>query len=187
MFRGEKQQGFTLIELMVTLAIAMIVIALSTPISNLFKQNRVTTQVHEFVTSLNMARSSAITHGTTASLCISNGATPPTCDLQDDDNKTWENGWLVFTDVDGDCSFTAGTDELIKQHAPLGDGFSLRINDHECIQYNANGITGDTNGTLTLCDPSGKDTFKRGIEISRTGRARIVDTKTPDGALAACP
>ena len=187
MFRGEKQQGFTLIELMVALAIAMIVIALSTPISNFFRQNRVTTQVHEFVTSLSLARGAAIAHGNPASLCISDGETPPGCVALADPSKTWEDGWLVFSDVNGNCNFDDGTDEILTHHSSLGDGFSLRINNNECIQYDANGIAGNTSGTLTMCDSSKKDTFKRGIEISRTGRVRIVDTNTPDAVLTACP
>ena len=190
MDRGEKQSGFTLIELMVALAIAMIVITLSTPLSNVYKQNRVSTQVHEFVSALNLARSEAITRGNTVSVCVSDGADPANCDNVADENKSWENGWLVFSDSDNNCT-VSGDDVILHQHNQLNTGFSLRVDTHECIQYNANGITPNSSGVWTLCDPSKKDQFKRGVEISLSGRVKIHHdpaSAVADGVnLAACP
>ena len=187
MFRGEKQQGFTLIELIVVLALIAIIVTLSTPVSNLFTQNRVTSQVHEFVTSLNMARSAAVAHGNPASLCVSDGNSPPAC--SNDPNANWENGWLVFTDANSNCLID-DTDEMLRQHEALSEGFTLRFATNKCITYTANGITPNTNGTLKLCDPSKKPSYKRGINIAISGRAQILDVTEAQNQginLAGCP
>ena len=215
MDRGKHQSGFTLIELMVALAIAMIVITLSTPLSNIYKQNRVTTQVHNFVTDLNLARSTAVSNGSCVSLCIKNNDFDPEepesnrCKSPDTATETWEDGWLVFTDSNCNASIdnegAIDGDTIIKTHSQLAKGFSLLVNstnagegadnnnDRETITYQASGTTPDSAGMWTLCDPSASDKFKRGIEISVSGRVKIyhdvVKAKEDDDDLVfvTCP
>ena len=54
----KKQNGFTLVELMIGLAIAAIVLSIGVPsFGDLMRNNRMTTQVNELVGALNLARS----------------------------------------------------------------------------------------------------------------------------------
>ena len=204
MFRGEKQSGFTLIELMVVLAIAAIVITLSTPLSNLFQQNRISSQVREFAGALNLARGAAISRGSCVSLCISDGNNPAGCRAAtiDDDQESWNDGWLVFTDTNCNAGIDAGdNDTVLKQYDGLPNGYSLRVqstnngdgesNDNrETITYQPSGIARNSAGTWTLCDPSGRSAFKRGIDISVSGRVqslKVDDANNQGIALADCP
>jgi type IV fimbrial biogenesis protein FimT len=204
MLRGEKQSGFTLIELMVVLSIAAIVLTLSTPLSNLFQNNRVSAQVREFVSALNLARGTAISQGMCTSLCISDGNNPPGCraTTNDDDIETWNQGWLVFTDADCDATLDGGTDTLVRQFDGLPTGYTLRVqstnngdgedNDNrETITYRASGIANTSAGTWTLCGPSGQDIHKRGIDIAVSGRVRSLTVAEANNDaninLRACP
>lgn len=171
------------------LAIIAIIVTLSTPLSNIYKRNRVATQVQEFASALNVARNEAVSRGIPVSMCISDGQTPADCAANAGAIMDWAAGWLVFSDSNSNCSIDAG-DTIINQRNSLASGFSLRVNTHQCIQYTATGITPNTNGLWTLCDPSANDDLKRGINISVSGRAQILDAQraTSEGiALADCP
>jgi type IV fimbrial biogenesis protein FimT len=173
MFRGEKQQGFTLIELMVALAIAIIVIALSTPISNVFKQNRVTSIEHEFVTSLNLARSAAVSTATTVSVCRRDPNNANTCLAAGAGNTRWEQGWIVFNDPNADGIIDPG-EVILQQHGGLQAGYTLGEIQRNVITYNASGLTPTSAGTWSLCDPAQDTTFQRAISLSVTGRVTLL-------------
>jgi len=187
MFRGEKQQGFTLIELMVALAIAIIVIALSTPISNIFKQNRVTSLEHEFVTSLNLARSAAVSTATPVTVCRADAVNPNICAAPGAvGRRPWEQGWIVFDDSNNNCIINAG-ETVLQQHAALTPGYTLREAAIDCITYNASGLAPAAAGTWSLCDPNQDAQFQRAVNLSVTGRVNLL---TPPQILAAavpCP
>jgi type IV fimbrial biogenesis protein FimT len=191
MVSGRRQTGFTLIELMVVIAIAALAITLSTPLSNVYKKNRVTSQVHEFVAALNLARSEAITRGNTVSICISDGGTPANCaTINASSPNTWEGGWLVFSDLNSDCLITDGADLLLRQHTKLAPNFTLRHTTASCIQYNSNGVVPTSSGLWKLCDPSKSIRYTRGIDLSISGRAQILDDDLATKqsiSLANCP
>jgi type IV fimbrial biogenesis protein FimT len=185
----------------------VIVITLSTPLSSMFQQNRVSTQVREFVGALNLARGTAISRGACTSLCISNGNNPPGCtaaNFNGDALENWNQGWLVFTDANCNAQIDAGApdnDTILKQFAGLPNNYHLIIestnngqgqgnNDRETITYQASGIANTSVGTWTLCTPSGDDALKRGIDISFSGRVQslTVQQAVQQGvALADCP
>jgi len=179
MVSGGKQSGFTLIELMVVIAIAALAITLSTPLSNIYKRNRVTTQVHDFVAALKLARSEAITRGNPVSVCIADTTNPTQCIPTPNDGSgppgNWENGWIVFSDLDGNCAISSAAEIIIHQHRPLAKNFSLYKQATSCIQYNANGVVPYGHGVLTLCDPTKSDQLKREIDLSISGRVQILD------------
>ena len=162
--------------MLVVVAIISILIALSTPLSNFYKSNRVATHVQDFVSALNTARNHAVAGASPASVCISDGATPPNCVPVANAAAVNEwgtpTGWLVFTDANGNCLIDAG-ETLINQNT-MSTGFSLQVATHNCINYTAAGITPVTNGTWTLCDPSRDANFKRGINLNVAGRVQIL-------------
>lgn len=173
MFRGEKrQQGFTLIELMVAVAIAIIVIALSTPVSNIFKQNRVTSLEHEFVTSLNLARSAAVGTAASVSICRRDPNNANTCAAAGAGNARWEQGWIVFNDPNANGIIEAG-ETILQQHDGLQAGYTLGEIARNVITYNASGLTPTSAGTWTLCDPAQDISFQRNINLSVTGRVTM--------------
>ncbi len=72
--------GFTIVELMITVSVASILLAVAVPSFNqLMVTNRLTTQANDFVSALNYARSEAIKRNTSVSLCRASSATATTC------------------------------------------------------------------------------------------------------------
>jgi type IV fimbrial biogenesis protein FimT len=89
----KNQKAFTLIELMVALAILAVALGLALPnFKNAVANNRSVGTGGELVTALNFARTEAIKRGKRVTLCTTtDGAS---CLATSD----WTKGWLVFTD-----------------------------------------------------------------------------------------
>lgn len=193
--------------MMVVLAIIAIIITLSTPLSNIYRQNRVSTQVQEFISALNVARNEAVSRATSVSMCRPDHRpvdenNQRLLDANDnpieircapgDGTVDWSAGWIVFTDSNpNDCNIDLNAgDTIISEGNSMPNGFSMRVATHNCIKYTASGITPDSSGLWTLCDPSGAENLKRGVNISLSGRVLILDSQRAESLdieLPACP
>lgn len=169
--------GFTLIELMITLAVAAIVLTIAVPsFRSIIQDTRLTTQINELAASLNLARSEAIKRGLSVTICKSNDQdATPTC------GGNWHDGWLVFEDFNNNGAFNSGADTLIKVTSALPASTTL-IFPRNQITYDSTGFaTGVANGTFTLCDDRGVSQAK-GLIASNNGRIRTA----PSANLTSC-
>jgi type IV fimbrial biogenesis protein FimT len=164
----QKITGFTLIELIITLAVAAILLGLAAPsFTDMIKDNRLIAQTNEFTASLNLGRSEAIKRALTVTICKSDNQT--SC------GGNWQGGWLVFEDVDGQGDLDSGTDTIIRVHAALSNGNTLVSNSSTTsnrITYDASGFAMNYNSTFTFCDDRGLSSAK-GRVISPSGRIRV--------------
>ncbi len=169
--------GFTLIELLVTVAMMVIVLTLGVPsFKELIQNNRLTAATNELVTALNLARSEAIKRGRRVTVCKS--ADGSTCTNSGD----WKQGWIVFTDLDGDgsleddgdstpCEQNEDDDCLLRVYPPVDSDIDI-TNSRKRITFAADGTAWGFNGTFTFCDGRGTN-HVRGIVVSATGRVRM--------------
>lgn len=113
----DKQNGMTLIELLITIAVIAVSLALGLPaMSEFIKNNRLTGQTNSLVTAIQVARNEAVKRNTGTTICARNPGTG-TCSGGND----WTNGWLVFSDLDqdgdldGNGSCTTAAEERTKE------------------------------------------------------------------------
>ncbi|MCP5161136.1 MAG: GspH/FimT family pseudopilin [Hahellaceae bacterium] len=94
----DNVRGFTLVELMVTLVIAGILVAIGMPsFTTMIQNNRLSAQINQLTSLISFARSEAAKRpGTVITLCTTNGGS--TCS----NSALWESGWMIMTDADGD-------------------------------------------------------------------------------------
>lgn len=177
---SQKESGFTLVELMVTIAIAGILMSIATPNYRTFiLSSRISAQANEFMTAIGMARSEAIKRGMRISICKS--ANNTSCTTSGD----WAQGWIIFTDTNGSTvGDKDGADVIIQTRGPLAgtNTFIGNTNVVNYISYGASGF-GTQPGTVSLCPPSPAAVVGRDIVISNTGRARV-ERKEPPLAVA---
>lgn len=164
--------GFTLIELIVTITVAGILLAVAVPaFQDLVLGKRLLTLSHETARALSLARQEAIKRGSRVSMCPSSDGAACAAD------GLWEQGWIVFTDPDGDGAVDAGEIVLWARGA-FGGNATLRTgaNFNSFVSYLPSGASrgngGLGNGTFRLCNQRGPE---RGfsIVINNAGRVRI--------------
>ncbi|MGR9107597.1 MAG: GspH/FimT family pseudopilin [Gammaproteobacteria bacterium] len=169
-------RGFTLIELMVTLAVSAMVLSFGVPgFQGLIRDNRMATQYNQFLSALNTTRSEAIKRATRVTICKRNAAGS---DCNNAGN--WENGWIVFTDLDNDGAVDANENILRVQGALSGNN-TLRASNNR-VTYNAQGFAVGFNNTYRLCDFRGP-IHARALVLSNNGRVRRATDSNGDGIV----
>jgi len=114
-----RLHGFTLVELMVALAILAILLAIAAPSYRDFVvDSRMRGEANEFLTGLNFTRSEAVKRNATVSIC-SKGSGDGCAN-----SGSWKLGWIVFVDLDGDGKVESG-DTILRVHGALNEQSNL--------------------------------------------------------------
>lgn len=175
MMRKQKSKygGFTLIEVLVVLAVVVILQTVAVPaMSAAVDSARLGAVTQALNAALQLSRSEAIKRNARVVLCKSDTGT--NC------AKTggWEQGWIVFHDANNNAVVDAG--EVVLQREPALTG-SVKLAGNAMVEsyvsYTAAGQTIMVNGafqsgTLTLCRLSDTRVQARQVVISSSGRVR---------------
>jgi type IV fimbrial biogenesis protein FimT len=171
--------GFTLVELVATLAIASILVAVAAPaFGNLIKDTRLSTTTNDFLGVLQLTRSQAIRSQHYTILCKSPSGS------ECDDAAGWNEGWIAFEDrnrdrhcqdANGDLRCDLDNGLIFLSRAALPTSFSMKAsgNASKRMRFGPGGDTAGYMTTFILCDDRG-DSEARGVKIAITGRARVV-------------
>ncbi len=159
-----KIQGFTLLELMITLAIAIIVASIGVPsFMGLIRDSRMTTLANDFLTDLSYARSEAVTRNETVIIQSESGT------------NNWNNGWYTFY---LDDNSTPPVPVILRRHIALPSGYDLLADPgtfNDQIVYESTGLMATSfNGesSFFLCINTDASTA-RAVVINSLGRAKI--------------
>ena len=94
-----RMSGFTLVEIMISIAVVAILLTIGIPsFRYVTNSNRIAAEINGLLGDMQYARSEAITEGQTVTVCVSTNSTSCAGAAV----STWEKGWLVFSDVNGD-------------------------------------------------------------------------------------
>jgi prepilin-type N-terminal cleavage/methylation domain-containing protein len=161
--KATRQQGVTIVELMVTLAIAAILLGLALPAYNGFiAQRNLTAQGNDFVLALQLAKSEATLRGQLVSMQSTNAA--------DGDNE-WGPGWCVVIGTPGNCNAALRNFDARGANTIDGEG---GIDGISTLTFNSRGLlTLGASGAALICDPTA--TRGRRVNISAIGRVSTDD------------
>ena len=195
----KKNSGFTLLELLITLAIVAILLIVGVPsLRSMMQGNQLVSSTNELLSALHVARSEAIKSNGRVTICESSNGT--SCATTGD----WKNGWIVFIDAGGSgdllgtgaaCAAT-GTDCLLRVHTGFTDNLlSVSGVDNAAapitsFTFTSRGLPKASNGasqsgTYSICsfDDSDNVINSRAVVLSLSGRVRVSDNT----AVISCP
>jgi type IV fimbrial biogenesis protein FimT len=163
----KRQNGFTMTELMVVMAIVAILLAIGVPsFRYVTNANRMSSEVNGLLGDLMFARGEAIKQGLPVLVCTSANGT--TCA----GTTTWESGWItcVDTNVNGTCgsllrvqnSFASNKDKLRPDVTSNASAISFGREGF------ASGLFG-AGATFTLHDATSNSVWTRCLQITAIG------------------
>ncbi len=170
-FLPRTRRGLTLVELMTTLAVAGVSLAVAIPSwSALTDRSQVTTTTNRLLGHLRYARSEAVTRRRMVSLCPSDDGA--TCS---GDPFGWQRGYLIFQDTDGNRS-RSDDETLLRVQRALPPGMRLHSTaGRPAIRFRPDGAAWSTNTSFSVC-VGDTGSVNRAVVLYGSGRARVGST-----------
>lgn len=169
--------GFTLIEMMISVAVLMVMVAVAVPqFQSLLLETRLTTESNRLLSDIQLARSEAIKRQANVLMCPSSNPedSNPSCDVGASD---WSSGWLVFANTDTNTAYNNGVDVLLNAGTALRLGVVIKTNSAATgfMAYNPDGTLDSDGNTarFALCDERG-EAQGRQAEVTPVGRPEII-------------
>lgn len=153
---NRKLAGFTLVELMIALALLSILAAIALPAFDSFTLNqRLRAYANDFAAAARLARSEAVKRNGPVRLCMTaDGATCTTV-------GSWEQGWLVVN----------AADEVLRAWPAARDGYHV-ISTANVLAFQANGLGAGMTALVCRQTPT-VGSSERVVTVSTLGRTGV--------------
>ena len=174
---NRKDAGFSLIEMIATLSVLAMLLAIAIPaFTTLLQGSRASGTYHLLTTSLAAARLRAIKDNAPVTVCPS--ADGRTCRS----DEVWSDGWIVYRDPDRDPQ-PQDNDAVIQRFGRVGGDLQLMsTSGRSRVRFQPAGWAYGSNLSIRLCRP-GPDGFLGSVIVNNAGRPRT--ERHPGGAP--CP
>ncbi len=184
MHNRRTTRGFTILELMLTVAVAAVLAAVAIPnMRDFIRNNRLTAVANDLLRSTQLARSEAIKRQSNVVVCASSNPTDatPTCSYGS------FASWIVFQDTNSNWAHDA-TEEVIERVEPIDTTVTVKNDNHGILSYAPSGFanpagTRTPSSRVVICDARGNQAVgsqsaARAVIIEPTGRSRVTKTVT---------
>ncbi|PJI47207.1 MAG: prepilin-type cleavage/methylation domain-containing protein [Pseudomonas sp.] len=152
--------GFTLLELMVTLAVLAILVGIAVPsLSDATLASKLKASANDLVAGVAMGRSEAIKRNAVTSMCVSSDGS--SCG-----SGGWDQGWIIISGS-----------TVLDKHPAAPTGFKVSSSVTK-IDFQPTGV-GNTQASITVCRSApSAGAQERVVNVSATGRAYVSKTAT---------
>jgi len=183
--------GFTLIELMITIAIVAVIAMIGIPaMGDFILNNRIRSQSGNLMLQLAHARSEAIRTASRVTICpgqVSDVTGDPVCN----GTTAWENGWVSFVDTNKDPEENSDETPLLISTALDGNNTLRSAVFSTYISFSPNGWLADPPDadqpwSFALCDSRGFGNDARAIVIALAGRIKVLEADADVAGITNC-
>ena len=173
---AQEARGFTLVEMMVVVAVLVVTLTLGVPaFAATVQWAREANTYHLLSASLASARVSSMTGGMPVTVCPSADGAACRTDL------VWEDGWIVYADPER--SQQPAVDAVLQHVDARGSGVAIRsTRGRHRVRFTPDGWSYGSNLSIRVCRM--RDAVLRGkVVVNNAGRPRVERAAGPE----ACP
>lgn len=161
--RASAARGFTLIELMIAIAVFAILLAIAVPsFRDASLAARLGSIANNMVASVQLARSEAIKRNAVVRLCASSNGTSCVS------STNWQQGWIVLDQANNN---------VLQVQQALPAGWKVTQSAASNLDFQGIGV-GATATTFTICRSAPVGKQERVVTVSATGVAYVTRTTT---------
>lgn len=180
-------EGFSLLELMVTISIAAVIMAVGIPsFKSSMDNQRMTAATNDLVMTMNLAKSEAIKRVAYVTVCKSSDGASCTA------GSDWDDGWIVFANsTNANLNQVDIGDEIIRVFPALDDRLTIRSTAGVAtfLSFRPSGTIGTSGGniagSLTACDERGGD-YARAVNLQASGQWGVSHDTDHAGSRLSC-
>jgi type IV fimbrial biogenesis protein FimT len=183
----QKQHGFTLYELLITLLVIGVVLTLGVPnLGDFTRNSRITGTANDLHSSFMVGRSEAARSKSNVTICAS--ADPEGAAICN--GGSFDEGWIIFVDINGDLERAGLNENVLRIHPPVDDNIDVITNGGATyFSFSPAGLgRGNVGGETAvqiamICDERGNEiagggsSAARRIVVTPIGRSVVIRDK----------
>ncbi len=165
MVRRRSAGGYSLYELIITIGMAALVMALGVPsFGRMLADHRLKVEVDALFHAVHLARKESVVRRRAVTLCPSTDG--QNCEAGFD----WSDGWIMFVNLDRDSPAARDADEPVLQRFSVSLHNQV-VTNRRSFSFRTTALRA-TNGTFIFCDKA-RRAAARALVVSYTGRPRV--------------
>jgi type IV fimbrial biogenesis protein FimT len=192
-----NQSGFTIYELLITMLVIGIILSIGVPSFSEFTQNsRISGTANDLHSSFQLARSEAARSKANITICASANS----MDVAAACGGTFDDGWIIFADLDGNLIRAGVGENVLRAHPPVHNRIDIVTNGGaDYFGFAPSGLgRGNVGGvpaiqTVRICDDRGNVVAAGGSSAARfmvvtpIGRATVLRDVAQIAGAGGCP